>query len=696
MDNSGLNLLGKPIVQVDAKSIGSRELIASEVEAVLGTGASGYNYLDNGGFAENRWSRGSTSISCPTGIKTFRADEWWCQPSGAAVTYERVTGFDAICLFAAKLTGATGVTTVDFGQNIPRTMSWPLQSDQLLLSFSIFNETGASLQPTVLINTANLPNDFSAVTNQLTQAPTQTGANGTVQQYTLSFPGDGPSNIQNGLQVVIRLPNGAMSSGAKFVTIGEIKLELTENTTPSQFVVQREPNESTGGTVANAPYNLLVNGQFTRFLYPGTSPVVSAGIDTANAEGWWVAAAGGSTATLTQLAGGPANNLTAYAQRITGGSGVNAVDFGQNFGPGAAGALRRNMMLTLWMRYTDGAADSVTPTLNIGTPGSPSAWGSVTPQITAALAPCADGVWTEQTFQFDGSTLTGTANGIRLWIEFPSGSMDAATKKIDIAQALLEEGVTASTFKPYLERGPLSVARAEGLRGQSQQSVSTVSQAQFTANEVTLRKKTGEIETAFGVSVSLDMTTGGAGGLDTGSAAVGWYDVYLIGNGSNVAALATLAAVSLFASPAVPLIPNGYYAAVRISRIYVTSIGPVVLRPFVQTGDTFAVPVVNLYNATPGGTYVSVATSTGAPPDAKRISGTFGRTDAGACRASIACNSGALGEQTFNMGDGGATFNSIRTAGHFEINLLPQATPALFVKGDTSQNIRLDVTGFTI
>ena len=40
----------------------------------LGTGIAGVNYLRNGNFAEPLWTRGSTAIGCPVGLRTYRAD----------------------------------------------------------------------------------------------------------------------------------------------------------------------------------------------------------------------------------------------------------------------------------------------------------------------------------------------------------------------------------------------------------------------------------------------------------------------------------------------------------------------------------------------------------------------------------------------------------------------------------------------
>ena len=236
-----LNALGAPSAQVGPKTIGSAHLVRAEVVALIGSGLAGYNFFDNPNFASNRWTLGTSATSCPLATKTYRADKWWCTPAGAAITYGRVTaGPDINSLHSAELTGATSVTTVDFGQDIPARLANALRTN-IVVSFYLFNDTGASITPTVMLNKANALDDFSAVTNLYSQANASSVANQTWTRFEQAV--DATSyDFSTGLQVVIRLPSGAIDTTGKKVKISQCKIEINPDGSATEFVVQREWN----------------------------------------------------------------------------------------------------------------------------------------------------------------------------------------------------------------------------------------------------------------------------------------------------------------------------------------------------------------------------------------------------------------------------------------------------------------------
>ena len=120
---------------------------------------------------------------------------------------------DTLSLHSAKLTGATGATTVDFAQDIPGHLSAALATN-ITVSFSLLNNTGANLTPLVRIDTADSFNGFGSVTNRFSQAVDEAVTTGNWKRWTMTIDASAFTNISNGLRFIIRLPSGALNSGA--------------------------------------------------------------------------------------------------------------------------------------------------------------------------------------------------------------------------------------------------------------------------------------------------------------------------------------------------------------------------------------------------------------------------------------------------------------------------------------------------
>lgn len=90
--------------------------------------------------------------------------------------------------------------------------------------------------------------------------------------------------------------------------------------------------------------------------------------------------------------------------------------------------------------------------------------------------------------------------------------------------------------------------------------VISASQVVVTASEIFLKSST-EAYLARSVSVTLDISTSGAGGLDTGSESANtWYYVWVIYNGSIVSVIASASSTS-------PTLPSGYTFKVRAGAV---------------------------------------------------------------------------------------------------------------------------------
>lgn len=179
--------------------------------------------LVNGSFLI--WQRG-TSGSAPAGSRTFYADRWFTNPSGAAVTVARTTSTPtgAISPYALKVTGATSVTSVELvGQRVESHLV-PYVKATVTFSALIKNETGASLTPVLLINTPSAADDYTSKTNRLTQAFSAISS-GASQRVSYTVDISGYTNIDNGFEMTINAASGALNSAAKSITITEVQID---------------------------------------------------------------------------------------------------------------------------------------------------------------------------------------------------------------------------------------------------------------------------------------------------------------------------------------------------------------------------------------------------------------------------------------------------------------------------------------
>lgn len=222
-----LRQIATPTVQVDEGAIGARELAAGELQKAVGNSIRP-NIFINGNFTEERWI--ADSLSAPAGADTETSEGWVAHPTGAAVTYFKTEEVpNATAALSAELGGAVGVTVVDFAQNLARSKS-KLLTSRLFFSAWIFNNTGASFIPKLVVSTCNTANDFTAVSEQLA-IDQVTCPNQAWTQVTQAFdPGDYP-NLENGLRVALRFPNASLNAGGKTIRVASAKLEVGDAAT---------------------------------------------------------------------------------------------------------------------------------------------------------------------------------------------------------------------------------------------------------------------------------------------------------------------------------------------------------------------------------------------------------------------------------------------------------------------------------
>lgn len=239
-----LNALGQPVVSLTTELFN------------LITGFK--NGFINGNFQV--WQRGTSAKTCTAGAKTWRADRWFCRPTGGNPTYQRSTSLPgaAVAAYSAKLTGAASVTTVDFGQRIESSDAYSGWLRERTFSAWVYNDSGASFTPRLRIQTPSAADDYATNTNRL-DAALQACPSGGWTQVSYTFDGSTLTNAANGVEIVLQIPDGALNSSGKAVYLTQFQCE------PGATVTAQEPRLITHELLLCQRYALALSNQVVGF-----------------------------------------------------------------------------------------------------------------------------------------------------------------------------------------------------------------------------------------------------------------------------------------------------------------------------------------------------------------------------------------------------------------------------------------------
>lgn len=647
-----LNLLGTP--SIDLEDADKAALVA-EVEAELGNGVAGKNYFGNPAF--DLWTRGSSPVSCPAGVQTFRADSWWCRPEtvvSLTPTYSRATdSVHQAYLYAAQVAGNTGVGAVDFGQNIAARIAAAL-ANKCTVTVEIQNNTGATITPVLNIDTCNSFSDFSATTNRYSTALPGSITNGQASVFSVTIDTTAyAAQMRNGAMIYLTLPAGTMNSNAKFVNFYNWKLEIGETAT------QRYPepvqtgadsaSSSTTGTSGAVERNYVFNGELAENRF-GANNTCAAGVQTFVAEGWWARPSGGSNLAYTKAIDSP-NLLTKYSAKLTGDLSLSSsvVDFGQDIQAGNAAGLNQPVVFSCYVKNLTSA--QITPTFYLDLPSTTlNDFTSVFPVITQQLDACPTNIWTRLSYTFNGAGFSNLQYGARLYLRFDTGVLNSGSQSVEIAQLKVELGVLATQFvpKPTFEV-PGGVPGTAVNLGMLNTSASAIS---FTFDALAMSSPDGEIFFAGPTTVGGISPTGtGLDGLDSGTEGSSvWYAIWAISDGLNVHGLLSLSATA-------PTMPGGYRFKSLLGMV--RNDGSANFVPFAQRNRFVSILPQSLWgNATSKGpanaaTYEAVSVPAGGgaalaaiiPPNATAVAGNTWRDGtSGTEGVAVASTSAGIGE----------------------------------------------------
>jgi hypothetical protein len=167
------------------------------------------NVLINSSFEV--WNEATAATSSAT--QAWRAECWYVTASGAAVTSERSTTVRTSnrARYSIQLNGAASVTTVQLGHRI-ESCDVPKIAGTVTFQAWVYNGSGASFQPSLLVYTAGSIDSWGAPTARLTQT-LQSCADAAWTQVSHTVDISGYTNLANGVTIELRIPSGSMVAG---------------------------------------------------------------------------------------------------------------------------------------------------------------------------------------------------------------------------------------------------------------------------------------------------------------------------------------------------------------------------------------------------------------------------------------------------------------------------------------------------
>ena len=221
----------------------STHIIVSLLPSTMTTGnGSGFqNKFRNGSMQVSQRMASNTSLSLGTGSDAYWLDGWEYHITGAAVTgyWQNVaftTSFGTYLPGYAQIDGAASNTAISMYQKINAADSTALAGQIVTVQFQFYNNSGASITPTVNTCYASAQDNFTTCTADLSAANMQACANGSTCLESYNFTP--AASATNGYEVEFNF--GAMTSGSDIIEM-------------SGFDIRSNPGAVNAATNANPP-----------------------------------------------------------------------------------------------------------------------------------------------------------------------------------------------------------------------------------------------------------------------------------------------------------------------------------------------------------------------------------------------------------------------------------------------------------
>ncbi len=688
---------GETVTYAKLRSAAAPTVVISDADVTaiakeLGAASAGINWLKNPDFRTK--SSLASSVALPEATWTEHVDHWKAfvqnfvsAPCPPYVIYERDD--DAVhdhVLYCLKFTGAENASQVSVGQELSAQVAAAILEGKATLTIELENRTGSAQVPRVIFKSCDTFENYNATTERLNIALASIASNArTTYTQTIDLTGL-ESYVRNGGRLYVQMPG--IDSAAKEWLFYYCRLEPGETATPRR--IARDEVSATSESAAAASANYLQNPDFSEWIT--ASRTCTAGADNVAALAWNVIPTTGSDGIASRSVDSPDVN-SLYSLLFTGSAAtLNAVDFVQDLPREQAGPLRTPLVFSVEIYNGTGAAFEPNFILDSCNAENSTARTS---RINQPLDTCANGAWTLCTWEFNGEAITNFANGARLGIRIPTGSLDGGGKTVKLAQARLTIGEEAVSWTPQISDNvrPLAstAATTPGL-AIAYASATTITVA---ATSAICEKADGTVKQVRNVSVTASISSTGANALDTGTVAMNtFYAVRIIANGETAAAL-------LHVEGATPVLPAGYQwisGVVGVVRTNGSSQVPV----FYQRGPHASIEATAIRDDFPlaDDTWEIITIAGGAnlaiPATAIAVHGSIGVSTNTNCRVSIAPTSTGIGRQTLSATAAGTAYLGFNGgAAPFSMPLVTAQT--LYMQADnTSLKTRCEITGFDL
>ena len=698
-----------PIARADLQRLSDDFTVAFDTDDVadvaeqLGAAAAALNYFANSDFRE--WST-ATSIAIPLEW-TQTADRWYVRctytdgvgsgtgASPSPTNYMTVArAEDAVhthVIYCATITGDVTGANARIGQRLSSSVAAALLEGSATLTIELHNATGVVRTPQLVFESCDTRDNFSATTEQFNVALTAIASN---TRATLTHTFDltaFASEVRKGGILYVKLPG--LDDAANVWTVYYSRLEPGAVATPRR--IEREEVPTTGASETDDT-NYFHNAAFTEWLRTSVTAVED--IDNPAAEGWVVIPQDGSDAVVARVASAP-NALSLYGMRVTGAASVSTTcDVCQDIPRHVAGALAFELVFAVAI-YNDTGAN-FTPDLRVDTCDAANST-TRTNRLNQPLQVCASGAWTTVSWTFDAGGLTNFANGVRMGVRLPSGALNSGAKSVTVAQPRLQEGVTPAELTPTPPMWPAPLASTARTATGLVLAYASATTLTLICTEAVCVRADGTARVARYVSVTVNMSTVGANGLDSGTATADkWYEIRVITNGEINAAI-----MHREDSATAAVLPTGYRWASGIVGLVRLTSGPSI-PTFGQRGNHVSILATEIVNAVraAANTWEEILIAGGVdkavPVAALSVRGTYGGADAVQSRIAIstgAAGARGLGAMSVQCVDGAAAgLDGFRSAAMpFALAL---ATPqTINIKADTiTMKTRVTISGYEL
>lgn len=179
-------------------------------------------------------------------------------------------------------------------------------------------------------------------------------------------------------------------------------------------------------SLVNVPTrNMLDNGQLQVVRNAATDLASPAGTRTFAAARWYVNPSG---AACTQTA-------TGAGLQIKGAASVTAVLCGQRIESADATAMGSAGSVTFAFKVSNATGATLTPNILVSTPSAVDNFATVTLRSTSATQPIGSGATETVYATVDIAALTGSANGLQIELQMPSGALSSTGKSVTVLNA---------------------------------------------------------------------------------------------------------------------------------------------------------------------------------------------------------------------------------------------------------------------